>query len=71
MIYENQNTSEMEEKEMLYKIGVHGCDDSTIFTLPLTEAEAAAIQKIGEKSEEVSTYGCMPTLVIEPTSEGE
>ena len=52
----------MENK--LYKLGIHGCDDSTYLDLNLNQKEAELIKKICAKSVEVSTYGCMPTMEI-------
>lgn len=48
-----------------YRIGVHGCDDSTCFDIELTDEEANGVSKIAERSEQVSTYGCMPIVEIQ------
>lgn len=49
---------------MKYIIALHGCNDSTIFEMELTEEEYKLVKKIADKSEEVSTYGCMPIMEI-------
>ncbi|WP_427340959.1 hypothetical protein [Caloranaerobacter sp. DY30410] len=41
---------------MKYKISLHGCDDSTVFEMELTEEEYKLLKKIADKSEEVSTW---------------
>jgi len=50
-----------------YKISLEGCDDSTEFSVVLRKKQAALISAIGKRSREVSTYGCMPTLIIKET----
>lgn len=47
-----------------YKISLDGCDDSTEFTMKLTESEYLLLKRVAEKSEQVSTYGCMPTMTV-------
>lgn len=47
-----------------YEIRICGCDDTTVFEYVLTAEQANLISNICERSEEVSTYGCMPTLEI-------
>ena len=53
----------MEKKK--YRIGVHGCDDSTIFEMELTDREAELIGTVCKKCTQTSEYGCMPTMDIE------
>ena len=48
----------------IYTISLDGCDASTVFTMELTEEEAAFVKKLSRKSEQVSDYSCMPTLDI-------
>lgn len=48
-----------------YSILLEGCDDETTFTMELAPEEFALMQKVSEKSMEVSQYGCMPTMEIE------
>jgi len=55
----------MQSELKLYRIALHGCDDSTIFEMELTDEEFALAERIAAKSEETSSYGCMPTMVIE------
>ncbi|MBO8161372.1 MAG: hypothetical protein H0Z24_07010 [Thermosipho sp. (in: Bacteria)] len=50
---------------MKYKISLHGCDDSTTFEMELTEEEYKLLKKVADKSQEVSTYVCMPIMEIE------
>ena len=40
-----------------------GCDDSTVFTVDVTEGEEALLRRIAELSRKVSTYSCQPRLV--------
>lgn len=49
----------------IIKISIHGCDDSTIFDIEANENEIEFLEKIAEKSVEVSKYNCMPTMEIE------
>lgn len=50
---------------MKYIISLHGCDDSTIFEMELTEEEYELLKRVAKKTEEVSTYMCMPIMEIE------
>ena len=47
-----------------YKISVDGCDDSSIFTMELTEDEAKLLKRVSDKCNETSTFHCMPTMEI-------
>lgn len=49
---------EMENVE----ITLVGCDDYTTFNLTVNNDELNFLKVLSEKSKEVSTYGCMPTL---------
>ena len=50
---------------MQINLSVHGCDDSTYVTIEATEEQFTFLQSIAEKVNEASTYGCMPTMVVE------
>ena len=52
------------ESKKNYRLGLHGCDDSTKFNIELTDTEFKLIARISYESARVSTYGCMPTLRI-------
>ena len=46
-----------------YWIILTGCDDSTEIPIEsLTENDVCLLEKIAKLSEEISSYGCMPTL---------
>ena len=49
-----------------FNIQIHGCDDSTCFDMEMTEQEYQFLQKVCHLSTKTSTYGCMPTMVVEP-----
>lgn len=51
-----------------YVIELIGCDDTTRFLMELNEKEFKLIEKISKISKETSSYGCMPTLVVEEYS---
>ena len=51
-----------------WNVGLHGCDDSTIFEMDLTDEEVETLRKVAAKAEETSTYGCMPTMTVEEVS---
>ena len=48
----------------LYEISLHGCDDSTVFTIELVneEVEVELIKRLSKLSQETSTYCCMPIM---------
>ena len=48
-----------------YRIGVYGCDDSTIIEKELTEDELKTIQSVAREVTDTSDYGCMPTMEVE------
>lgn len=50
---------------MKVQICLSGCDDYTVFEIDTTEEEYLFLEKISKLSKETSTYGCMPTLLIE------
>lgn len=45
-------------------IGIHGCDDSTCFTMDLSDSEMEFMKRLSILSKETSTYGCMPTVEV-------
>lgn len=54
---------------MKYKITVSGCDDSTSVKQELTDEQFKLISEIANAITEASTYGCMPTMRIEPVNQ--
>ena len=50
--------------KQLINIALIGCDDSTIFDMEMTEEEYNFLQKVAEKSREVSSYSCMPIMEV-------
>ena len=54
-----------------YRIHLIGCDDTTMFDMVLYPHEVRLIEKLKERSREVSHYQCMPTLDIYETPEEE
>lgn len=48
-----------------YKIGIHGCDDTTYVEMTLNDEQIHLIEVLCKKSEENSTYQCMPTMEVE------
>lgn len=48
-----------------YIINIEGCDDETTFVMELTDYEASIVLDVARKSQETSTYGCMPRMYIE------
>ena len=48
-----------------YKIGIHGCDDSTYVEMELSDEQFKIISLLCEKCTDNSTYGCMPTMQID------
>lgn len=49
----------------LYKIGLHGCDDSTYIKIRLSEEQKKLIDEICHLSEQESHSRCMPIMEIE------
>lgn len=49
----------------VYKVYIHGCDDTTKFNMELTKEEFELVQRLAELSEASSGYGCQPTLTVE------
>lgn len=43
-----------------------GCDDTTEFTMELSDDEFVFLRKVAEKANKTSTYGCMPTMTVKP-----
>ena len=50
----------------LYKITVHGCDDSTtVLKVIDSEEEVSILRNTAESITQASTYGCMPTMEVD------
>ncbi len=47
------------------KVYLHGCDDSTVFELEVTEDEMYLLKEVEILSKLTSSYGCMPIMEIE------
>ena len=54
---------------MKINITLVGCDDSTSRDFEVTENEYEFLLKIKSQINEISTYGCMPTLSVEKTAQ--
>jgi hypothetical protein len=54
-----------------YEISVHGCDDSSVFIMELTNEEKSIVERVAQKCTETSTYKCMPTMEIKQLSDKE
>lgn len=52
-----------------YYIELRGCDDITPFVMELDEKEINLVQAVAQKSREVSSYSCMPTMFIKSLDE--
>ena len=52
-----------------YYIELRGCDDITSFVMELDENEVNLLQMVAQKSREVSSYSCMPTMFIKRLDE--
>lgn len=48
-----------------YRITLQGCDDVTYIPVKLDEKDYELLTKISIKSREISSYSCMPTMMIE------
>lgn len=53
------------EPKHTYVIQLVGCDDETEFKMCLTNSEYELLKKVAEKSQETSTYDCMPIMFVE------
>ena len=66
---------DQEAEGMNYRIAIHGCDDSTIFDMDLTDTEVATVRRMVALAAETSNYSCMPTIEVEeriaPATKGE
>ncbi len=47
-----------------YEIQLRGCDDSTQWVMELTDAEAWLLERVAALSDEISDYGCQPSMTI-------
>lgn len=52
-----------------YRIGVLGCDDTTIIKKELTEDEFKTIQSVAKEVTDASEYRCMPIMAVEELKE--
>ena len=52
-----------------YFITLRGCDDMTRFRMELSNEELEFVKKLCQKSEETSTYICMPIMEVEEVEE--
>ena len=50
---------------MKYRISVHGCDDSTVVEMALTNSELALLICLAKLINATATYSCMPNMRIE------
>ena len=57
----------MKKKE--YTISVHGCDDSSIFNMKLSDEEFDVVDRLCKECTNTSTYSCMPVMQIEEIKE--
>ena len=55
----------------MYKISIHGCDDSTYINLELNADELKFVGKLCKLSEENSDYGCQPVMEVIELKESE
>lgn len=66
VIDDNSKTKEEHmEPTHTYVIRLSGCDDETEFKMCLTNSEYELLKKVAEKSQETSTYICMPKMFVE------
>ena len=49
-----------------YSITCSGCDNHTTVEMELTADELKLVKLLCEKMKATSTYGCMPTMSVEP-----
>lgn len=47
-----------------YSVAILGCDDATVFRMELTDDEREVVDRLCSTSQEVSSYGCMPVVVL-------
>lgn len=47
-----------------YFVSVDGCDDVTAVLVELDEYEAAAVRRVADRVNEVSSYTCMPEMTM-------
>lgn len=53
------------EPKHTYLIQLVGCHDETEFKICLTNSEYELLKKVAGKSQETSTYACMPKMFVE------
>ena len=47
-----------------YHIRLSGCDADTEFDMEILDCEIEIVKRIADKSKEVSTYNCMPIMIV-------
>lgn len=52
-------------KKHLYLINISGCDDTTSFTMELSEEGVRLIEELSFLSRQASSYKCQPVLTLE------
>lgn len=60
------DTAPETETRKPHRISVHGCDDTTIFDMALSDHEVAFLARLCETCNATSEYACMPTMQFEP-----
>lgn len=51
-----------------YQIRMSGCDDSTVFVMDLTDAEAALLGRVAARAFQASAFECQPRMTISPVT---
>lgn len=47
-----------------YWITLKGCDDKTQFTVELGDQDTAFLQRIARMTQDLSEFGCQPTMTV-------
>jgi hypothetical protein len=47
-----------------YYVSVDGCDDITAVIVELDDHEAAAVRRVADRVNELSSYTCMPEMTM-------
>ena len=50
---------------MIHEICLMRCDDWTVFEMDLNDSELSFIKRMAVIANNTSTYGCMPTILID------
>lgn len=56
---------------MKFIISLCGCDDESVVIMDVSAEELEFLQNLKEKIDEVSTYSCMPILLLQEVKENE